>query len=536
MENKLVNKLINNKVFLFIVPNLIFFLRLFDSYNNNIDNIGEVLFYEILLLGGLMVLVNCFISLFLKKALKDEHKVFCMLCFISIFYFLQFSFVYFLLFIVFILILVFSLKKFVNFKFDFIVTIVSFVIIALFTYNFGTAAFNSLYVFLCDKEYDYELDIEVDEELDTPNIYWIHCDGMLGFESMDKYFNYGNDYLKKYLNENNYIYTDDAKLVAGHRTQTALTAMFNPYYYDNFFRDYLYELEDSFINEKKNSFIVSYYEIEEKRLNNELFQALDEKDYTTVAIADFNQYTGFYTDYFYDYFVFDKFSRHVVDKKELRYMDNKDVNSNKLLSYMRFNQSKVLINTTMFYPILKDFSFIDYEVKDYEKLPSDYEFQYMNDTNYWVGKGIVKSIEETTEIEGNKFMFIDFKLNHFPVTFNAYGEFIDYAYAFDLNNYTGNYDYSVRLLAELLDYIKYKDEDAVIFVQGDHGVHVFEDEVLMKWFKITKEEAYSEIMNSVVSAYYIPDKYKNGDGVCKTKISDRKWTHWFYCPTITYED
>ena len=29
---------------------------------------------------------------------------------------------------------------------------------------------------------------------------------------------------------------------------------------------------------------------------------------------------------------------------------------------------------------------------------------------------------------------------------------------------------------------------------------------------------------------------KFGDGVCKTKISDRKWTHWFYCPTITYED
>ena len=28
---------------------------------------------------------------------------------------------------------------------------------------------------------------------------------------------------------------------------------------------------------------------------------------------------------------------------------------------------------------------------------------------------------------------------------------------------------------------------------------------------------------------------KFGDGVVETKVSDREWTHWFYCPTISYE-
>lgn len=28
---------------------------------------------------------------------------------------------------------------------------------------------------------------------------------------------------------------------------------------------------------------------------------------------------------------------------------------------------------------------------------------------------------------------------------------------------------------------------------------------------------------------------KFGDGVVKTKLSDRQWTHWFYCPTIKYK-
>jgi len=28
---------------------------------------------------------------------------------------------------------------------------------------------------------------------------------------------------------------------------------------------------------------------------------------------------------------------------------------------------------------------------------------------------------------------------------------------------------------------------------------------------------------------------KFGDGVVETKLSDREWTHWFYCPTLTYE-
>ena len=56
------------------------------------------------------------------------------------------------------------------------------------------------------------------------------------------------------------------------------------------------------------------------------------------------------------------------------------------------------------------------------------------------------------------------------------------------------------------------DEDAVIIVQGDHGLHTVEDKYMLKIFSKDMKDV-QEIRNSVISAFYIPEKYKNGDEV-----------------------
>ena len=63
---------------------------------------------------------------------------------------------------------------------------------------------------------------------------------------------------------------------------------------------------------------------------------------------------------------------------------------------------------------------------------------------------------------------------------------------------------------ELLDYIKSIDEDAVIVVQGDHGIHTIADKDIANYFNVS-EEGIQEIRNSTISAIYVPKKYKNGD-------------------------
>ena len=59
--NKNVYKLLNNKLFLFIVPNLIYLIRLFNIYNYNYGSLLEILFGEIVLISLVFFLITLFI-------------------------------------------------------------------------------------------------------------------------------------------------------------------------------------------------------------------------------------------------------------------------------------------------------------------------------------------------------------------------------------------------------------------------------------------------------------------------------------------
>jgi len=515
MENSFINKLIHNKVFLFIVPNLIYLTHLFTFFNTNFKSLTEVLYYEPFIVGSVLCFFNFLIYLFLNKILKDPHKVFCILCIISIFYFIDFNLISFLLYVVFILILIINFKKFINFKLDFVVVFISFISIALFLYSFGISTCNQLYILFNSKSYDYEIEVEVDEELETPNIYWIHCDGMMGIGAMKKYFNYKHSYLIDYFNDNDFYVEEDSSLVAGHTTQKALVSMFNPYYYDNFYKKHLDELEETYFdNTKKTSFVVGYNELNEKRFNNELFQALEEKDYTTVGIAEFNPYTAFYTDYFYDYYSFGYGIRHIHNEdNELRKL--KDNSKFRLDSYIRFTHLKALAYRTSFKDIVSDINYLNYDYIDYQGFDTtDYKYidDAMNNSNYWLTKAILTGLNETMEIDNQKFVFVDFKLNHDPFTFDMNGNIIDESIQYNANYYLGNYIYSTYLLVDMIEFIRNNDEDAVIIVQGDHGLHTVEDDVMFNMFS-TDIKGAQEMRNSVIGAYYIPDKFKNGDEV-----------------------
>ena len=62
----------------------------------------------------------------------------------------------------------------------------------------------------------------------------------------------------------------------------------------------------------------------------------------------------------------------------------------------------------------------------------------------------------------------------------------------------------------MLNFIKHNDKNAVIVIQGDHGIHSFEDEYIMKELDINRKEL-QEIRNSVMNAVYVPKEYRNGD-------------------------
>ena len=77
--SNIVEKLINNKFFLFLISNLPYLTFLLYVYNANFvgQNNGQILFYEILFLFFLTVFINYIICSFLYRILKGNiHKVF----------------------------------------------------------------------------------------------------------------------------------------------------------------------------------------------------------------------------------------------------------------------------------------------------------------------------------------------------------------------------------------------------------------------------------------------------------------------------
>lgn len=508
-NNEFLTKMANNKLLLFLVPNLICWYQLLYYYNTNIEWIIPVLFAEVIVGCIMYLFINTIIYLILNKILKNAQKVFCIMVFISVCFMLKMNLVQFLIFVAFTIFFVVDFKYLINFSLDTIICIVCFITIFLFSFSLCGGVYNALYITVNSRSYDYEIDFETDDEKDTPNIYWIHCDGMMTSETIKKYFNGASEILNIYLRNNDFYNNTDATLVNGHRTMRSLVALLNPYYYDQFYGEYLNDLEKQLMGKKKNTdFIVNYYELTEKRLNNELFQALEEKGYETIAIADYNSHTALYTDHYYDYF------HYLVlgdPTKQLRYFKKGDNSKFALNLQIELTHNGVLYSNSILNDLLNTRNVLNYDVVDYNDMNLN-SYPFTRDTKYWYSKAVIKAIDESFDENKNQFTFIDYKLNHYPLTFTSGGSLLKANAQNSLDSYLGNYVYSSYLLLETLKYIKTVDENAVVILQADHGIHSFENEDIMKELNVD-EKGLQEIRNSVMSAIYVPEKYRNGEEI-----------------------
>jgi len=511
-RDELITKLANNKLLLYIIPNFVYLIILFNYYNVNFLGMLEVTFLEIIFDSCLFFGLTNILYFIILKILKSRQKTFLIMTFICMFYNIYLSKMYLIMLLLFVIICIIELKVIVKCNIDKLVFILQVIVCVMFLYNSLGTGINLLSMVLNNRGYDYLKEFNVSEKEDNPDIYYIHCDGMMSFSGMDKYFNYDNKYLKEQLK--GYYINDNGSLVAGHRTQRALVALFNPDYYDNFFNDYLVQLEDTYLEKKnKTDYYVDYYELEEKRFNNELIEAFKKRGYKIIGIGEYNAYTSFDVDYFYDFFNSYRDDRYLdIENSQLRLIGN-DSSELARKMYVRFSNNKKILKRTLFSDLLVDYIPLKYEEIDYNKIDSS-KYTYIDkvykDNNYWVPKAIMKSLDETMKINNNKLTFIDFNMNHDPYLFTKDGEVVNTMVAWNMENYLGNYIYSSYILMDIVNFIKNNDKDAVIILQGDHGLHTASNDVMKNYFDVDLE-GIQEIRNSVISAVYVPKKYRNGD-------------------------
>jgi hypothetical protein len=81
--------------------------------------------------------------------------------------------------------------------------------------------------------YKIKTEFNVDPNLPHPNIYWLHMDGMIGFDAVERYFNDPQTELKNNLTERGFVINRSARLEAGY-THVAIPAMTSPVFYDSY--------------------------------------------------------------------------------------------------------------------------------------------------------------------------------------------------------------------------------------------------------------------------------------------------------------
>ena len=141
------------------------------------------------------------------------------------------------------------------------------------SYNLKTANDDNI-------EFKYKLSFNVDNKLESPNVYWFLCDGMLGFSSMEKYFNYSQEELILYLTDRGFKINKDAMLESGHRTKIAIPALMCPDYHDKYLKGILEKHEDAL-----KLTMGSDYDLYNSRVYNETINAFDAKGYSTVTLS-----------------------------------------------------------------------------------------------------------------------------------------------------------------------------------------------------------------------------------------------------------
>lgn len=353
-----------------------------------------------------------------------------------------------------------------------------------------------------------EFEIKTNSSNDKPNIYWVHCDGMLGFDSFEKYFGDDQAQFKADLAERGFLLNENATLLAGHSTTSCVPALMCPDFYDAYLSDLL---SDATSEEARTliaeTSVQKLLSIEQE--NNEVTNAFDQAGYTTYTIA--SAYWSIFpriTDYYY-------------------LMDSEGV----LRESIDVDSAKSRSGSLMSNEIEKMHVFMDQLVYPLSSLiltalPQGYNsiVSMLEDSTYSISRisegidndpihckatqALEQMLMNRVSDQGN-FAIVVYDQTHRPFIFDENGNRI---YTSNENpiDYAPQHRYMQKILIMAIDTILAKDPDAVIVLQADHGLHGNTREDFLDAFGDADE---GELWDQIMSAIRIPEKYKNGEEV-----------------------
>ncbi len=481
--------LINNKI-LFFIPFLFTLFLFLNDYSNCFVINGteyEFLFSEFIIILSVVFIIQFILILILSRFISNKNLLFIDNILISLILYGKFKLI--------IVLLLFKKENInISISLEIISALLSCFIVFLSLTSIITIITKGISFTSRINHYNHNKKISIDNSKKSPNIYWIHMDGMPNTNFIKTKYKKDLSEYEKYFTDMNFIENEKATFHGGHHTITALNSLINPEYYDNFLKDYLEEYDKYQFTSKKTKKTANFKDLSYHRINSELIRGLKQKGYSTVSVAYFNQYTSLNTDYVYD----------LLDDEsscEIAYFRNK-YNTKEIYNNVLKTHFKYVLSKYYNIPITSN----SYHTK---RIKCKDTTSTKKNQDYSLKKTITALDDIKNKDNKPKFYFIVNNLMHRYWNYDQEGNYIKKDNT-NLDDYDDCYIYTMKVLIDLVKYINNNDSQSVIIIQGDHGIHVLDAEILKSYFKIDNKEVLN-IRNSSMNLIYIPKEYQNGD-------------------------
>ncbi|MBN1892267.1 MAG: hypothetical protein JW780_05745 [Clostridiales bacterium] len=405
---------------------------------------------------------------------------------------------------------------------------VSFILCAFITVFFLMSAVSAVFVMLFGfsaKKPEMKTEFFVESTVSPqPNVYWIHCDGMLSFSVIDKYFGDSQDEFREELRKRGFDVNETANFEANHDTTVAVPALLCPFFYDTYLSDVINDPESDHRALAKKTQSV----LKEVRLNNETINAFTAAGYDTNTVALMDQFFFPTTDSFYfplDTVGCGHFTRCIylkypyklaklprLSQEEAIECINIAEANTFMLSFFRPGVTLFGFDTTSPEAVFSSYSssaeLVGPVISD-EKMSEIFLGGDASVSHAYFAQALAHILNAPPKDKPQFNMFMSLMF-HDPYIFDENGNYLESFLLEDATNYHGQHVYAAKVLINMVDMILEKDPDAVIILQADHGMNAHEEWELDLSFG---EGHYDllELRNATMSAIRVPEKYRNGE-------------------------
>ncbi len=376
-----------------------------------------------------------------------------------------------------------------------------------------------------------EADVKTEFTVDTnigirPNVYWIHCDGMLNFDSVEKYFGDNQDAFRAALAERDFLINSSARLDACQNTTVAVPALMSPHFYDSYLRDFLYE--DIQTSRDRALEVGPQAMLKKVRIQNETINAFSAAGYATYTVGLMDRYFFPTVDGFYfpweaagiDHF---RYLTRIAQPVTLARLDRfseadamKSVDIAETYGFMLqfFRPGTLLFGTSEPNPDSPFVSLRSSARRAQNELSEEQlaEIFMHSEASVYHGYFVnaIADIQSGAPADQPRFTVLMGLMFHEPYFLDENGDRSVPEDSRDAKYYYGQHLFYSKVLINIIDMILIKDPDAVIILQGDHGINCHSDEEMDLSFGEGKYIG-TELKDSVMSAVRIPPEYRTGE-------------------------